>query len=279
MPDAELTLIANVALDRVNGGPWTGGGCPAFARFAFHFLGAGGVIDTSCADGDRAHFEALSGDGLLTVRFLSAATTTRFDLDYEGRFGERRSMVVHAIGHAWSPADIDGLGIATEWVHLAPLMRSDFPAATVARLAAAGHRIAYDGQGLVRAPQRGDMRLDADYDRGLLAHLTALKLSDDEAAVLAAGGADEALRADLAAVPELILTHGARGAEVRTAGVTQCVTPERVISEVQSTGAGDAFMVGYGVGRQRGLTPCDAADLGARVACALLAERKERGVL
>jgi sugar/nucleoside kinase (ribokinase family) len=265
LPDAELTLIANVALDRVDGGAWTGGGCPAFAARALALLGARGTIHTACADADRAAFAALAGDERLSVGFLTAAATTRFALDYDG---ESRSMVVHAIGHSWSAADVDRLDITTEWVHLAPLLRSDFPVATVARLAARGHRVGYDGQGLVRVPALGDLRLDARYDPELLEHLTVLKLSDEEAAILS--GSEEAL----AAVPELVLTHGSQGAEVHAGGAVARVAPERVIADVQSTGAGDAFMVGYVVGRGRALAPAQAAALGAQVSSTMLAERR-----
>src|ERR1700757_10002 len=59
LPSAELTLIANVALDRVNRGPWTCGGCPAFAPYAFARMHARGVINAACADEDLAMFRAL----------------------------------------------------------------------------------------------------------------------------------------------------------------------------------------------------------------------------
>ena len=45
----------------------------------------------------------------------------RFELNYSGDYGERRSMVLHTVGHAWTQADIDRLEIDSEWVHLAPL--------------------------------------------------------------------------------------------------------------------------------------------------------------
>ena len=43
-------------------------------------------------------------------------------------------MVLHSIGHAWSEKDIDDLEIDSEWVHLAPLVRTDFSVAAVAWL-------------------------------------------------------------------------------------------------------------------------------------------------
>ncbi len=275
MPRAELTLIANVALDRVNRGPWTCGGCPTFAPYAFARLHARGVINAACADEDRARFRALEAGDSVALRLTRAATTTRFDLNYADDVGERRSMVLHSVGHQWSEADIDRLEIDSEWVHLAPLLRSDFPVATVARLAARGHRIAYDGQGLVRVPQIGELTLDARYDPEILRHLTALKLSEDETGVLAAeGGRERALDA-LSGIPELLLTLGFRGAEIRVGGAVSSVAPDRVIGNVQTTGAGDAFMIAYLIERHRGLAPTAAATQGANVAAAMLAERKK----
>jgi sugar/nucleoside kinase (ribokinase family) len=274
LPRAELTLIANLALDRVNRGPWTCGGCPTFAPYAFARLQARGSINAACAEEDVAKFRALETDGSVSFRFTPAAATTRFDIDYSGEFGDTRSMVLHTIGHMWSDADIDRLEIDSEWVHLAPLVRSDFPVAAVARLAARGHRVAYDGQGLVRAPQLGELTLDARYDPELLRHLTALKLSEDETAVVAAEHGRERALERLSNVSELLLTHGSHGAEIRVGGALTRVAPDQVVADVQTTGAGDVFMVAYLIGRARELAPAAAARLGANVAAAMLAERK-----
>ena len=274
MPRPELTLIANVALDRVNRGPWTCGGCPTFAPYAFAHLQARGVINAACADEDLAMFRALEADGSVSFRFKRAAATTRFDLNYSGEFSDTRSMVLHSIGHAWSEADIDRLEIDSEWVHLAPLLRSDFSVAAVARLAARGHRVAYDGQGLVRVPQIGELTLDARYDPELLPHLTALKLSEDETAVVASEHGLERALERLSHIPELLLTHGSRGAEIRSGGTLSQVAPDPVVADVQTTGAGDVFMIAYLIGRARDLAPTAAAALGAGVAATMLAERK-----
>jgi sugar/nucleoside kinase (ribokinase family) len=274
LPRPELTLIANVALDRVNRGPWTCGGCPTFAPYAFAHLQARGVINAACADEDLAMFRALEADGSVSFRFKRAAATTRFDLTYSGEFSDARSMVLHSIGHAWSEADIDRLEIDSEWVHLAPLVRSDFSVAAVARLAARGHRVAYDGQGLVRVPQIGELTLDARYDPELLPHLTAIKLSEDETAVVASEHGLERALERLSHIPELLLTHGSRGAEVRSGGTLSHVAPDQVVADVQTTGAGDVFMIAYLIGRARDLAPTAAAALGAGVAATMLAERK-----
>jgi sugar/nucleoside kinase (ribokinase family) len=277
LPRAELTLIANLALDRVNGGPWTSGGCPTFAPYAFAHLQARGLIDAACAAEDLVKFRALEADGSVSFRFKSAAATTRFDIDYSGEFGDTRSMVLHTIGHRWSADDIDALEIDSEWVHLAPLVRSDFSVEAVARLAARGHRVAYDGQGLVRVPQLGALTLDGRYDPALLRHLTTLKLSEDETAVVASEHGREGVLDRLSAVSELLLTHGSRGAEIRVGGALSQVAPDQVIADVQTTGAGDVFMIAYLIGRARDLAPTAAARLGANVAAAMLGERKTGG--
>lgn len=274
MPRSELTLIANVALDRVNHGPWTCGGCPTFAPYAFARLQARGVINAACADEDLARFRGLEAYGSVSFRFKRAAATTRFDLNYSGEFGDTRTMVLHTIGHNWSEADVDGLEIDSEWVHLAPLVRGDFPVASVARLAARGHRVSYDGQGLVRVPQIGELTLDARYDPELLPHLAVIKLSEDETAVVASEHGRERALEKLSNVPELLLTHGSRGAEIRTGGTLSHIAPDRVVSDVQTTGAGDVFMIAYLIGRARELDPTAAATLGAKVAATMLAERK-----
>ena len=232
------------------------------------------MINAACADEDLARFRALKTDESVTFRFKRATATTRFDLNYSDEFGDTRSMVLHTIGHTWSQADIDGLEIDSEWVHLAPLLRSDFPVATVARLAARGHRVAYDGQGLVRTPQIGELTLDARYDPELLRHLTAIKLSEDETAVVASERGRERALQKLSIIPELLLTHGSQGAEVHAGGWIAHVAPDRVVAVVQTTGAGDVFMIAYLIGRARDLDPTAAASLGAKVAAAMLAERK-----
>ena len=63
----------------------------------------------ACADEDLAMFRGLEADGSVAFRFMGAAATTRFELNYSGDSGERRSMVLHTVGHPWTHADIDPL--------------------------------------------------------------------------------------------------------------------------------------------------------------------------
>lgn len=246
------TIIANLALDQVDGGDWTPGGCPTFAQTVFGIMDAHGALLTSCGAEDRSLFDGALADGV-DLQLIVAEHTTRFAIDYTG---DDRTMVLHSIGHSWTEADVEHLRIDSEWVHLAPLTRADFPVATVAALARE-HRVSYDGQGLVRRPQLGPLQVDAGYDPELLRHLSVLKLADDEAQIVG-GGADPAQIAQGLGVPEIIFSHGSRGAEVACAGEMTHLEPRRVYSG-NVTGAGDSLMTAYVVARQRGHGPVAAA--------------------
>ncbi len=139
-------------------------------------------------------------------------------------------MRIEALGDAWQPDACPSFPDDVSWVHVASVARSDFPAETLAALAR-GHRLSLDGQGLVRVPETGELRLDADYDPELLRHVEVLKLSDEEAEAL---GDPAALP-----VPEIVVTHGSRGSTVFAGGRIEDVAARAVAAD--PTGAGDAF--------------------------------------
>jgi sugar/nucleoside kinase (ribokinase family) len=264
-----LTVVGNLAVDRVNGGPPTSGGCPSFAGVALQGLSAGGHIITQRAPRDAAVFsEMLDAIGAPTL-VLDCETTSAFALDYSG---EQRTMTVAAFGDPWTPARLEGAPIGGGWVHIAPLLRSDFPTATVAALASGDRRLSFDGQGLVRAARLGRMVTDNGYDPAVLEYLTTLKLAEDEAAILAA--ADEFGEADACrlGVPEILVTFGSAGADVYIDAVKTRVSSDRSIQGVHTTGSGDMFAVSYAASRAAGIGPIDAAQ----AACALVANVLER---
>jgi sugar/nucleoside kinase (ribokinase family) len=179
-----------------------------------------------------------------------------FGISYEG---DRRHMSIEALGDAWLPEDLPALPEEVGWVHVAPLARTDFPTETLAALARR-HRVSYDGQGLVRVPQTGELRQDADYDRDALRHLELLKLNDEEAEVL---GDPAALL-----VPEVVVTHGSHGSTLYVNG-----RPEKVPAfplPAEPTGAGDAFSVAYVAARSIGSSPAAAAGYATAVVGAVL---------
>jgi sugar/nucleoside kinase (ribokinase family) len=210
------------------------------------------LLYARCAEEDR--------DELLPTgaRYVPGRATACFEFSY---VGDRREMSVVAAGDAWAPEDLpalDGVG----WVHVAALLRSDFPAATIAALAP-GRRVLLDGQGLVRPATPGPLVLDARFDPEALRHVTALKLAEEEADVL---GDPAAL-----GVAEVLVTHGSRGATVYAGGRVERVAGEPV--DADPTGSGDVFALAYGSARDAGGAPVDAARAAAAVVTALLRER------
>src|SRR5262245_34078697 len=174
-----VAVVGNLARDRIDGGPPQPGGGPFFAALAFGLLGRGGQILTRCADTDRPLFEAPLAALRMPVTVLSAEHTSGFDHAYDG---EVRTTTVTGVGDPWLPADAAHLDPGVGWVHVAPLMRSDFPAETLAALAD-GRRVSFDGQGLVRAPGLGPLAQDAGFDPEALASVSVLKLSEEEARI------------------------------------------------------------------------------------------------
>jgi sugar/nucleoside kinase (ribokinase family) len=251
----QLALVGNLSRDRVDGGPPRIGGAPYYAARAWRLLGRRATIVTRCGPEERAAYvRRLSALGLPVVA-LPGSQTTSFSFSYDG---DIRVMMVDQAGDSWSPRDAEAVPRGA-WVHVAPLLRSDFPADTIAALAE-GRRLSLDGQGLVRAPGAGPLRLDADFDPSLLGHVQILKLAEEEAEVV---GDIEAL-----GVPEVLVTYGARGSRVYYEGGSVDVGAWPVATD--PTGSGDAFSAAYLAGRSRGLTPVSAARRATAVVGALL---------
>jgi sugar/nucleoside kinase (ribokinase family) len=171
-------------------------------------------------------------------------------------------MIVRGLGDTWLPADLPALPADTQWVHVAPLARTDFPPETLAAVAH-GRRLSLDGQGLVRPGRLGELELDADFDPELLRHVWVLKLSEEEAEVI---GDPFALP-----VQELLLTHGPRGATIGWNGRREHVRAFG-LETVDPTGSGDAFCVAYLASRSAGLAPAAAGRRATAVVASVLAE-------
>ena len=268
--DPGVTVLGNLAVDRIDGRPPSAGGCPSFAALPLEAIGGGRIV-TRAALADAPLFDdVLQGSGV-PVELLAAGATSGFGMHYDG---DVRTMTVDAIGPVWSTDDLDAAEIQTDWVHVAPLLRTDFPAATLAALAARGHRVAYDGQGLVRAATLGPLQVDAAFDHAIFASLTLLKLADDEAAVITGGAFAEADAVRLG-VPEIVVTYGSRGCDLFVDGVRTHVPPAFPVTGVHATGAGDTFTVAYVAARARGDAPRDAAEAASQLVSELLQVRRE----
>lgn len=262
-----IAVIGNVACDLVDSGPPRVGGGPFYAAKALRVLGRPARIVTRCT---REHRDTLLPDLIalgVPVTWREAATTSTFGIRYDG---DRRFMEVEEIGHRWTPSDVRDPSLdEVAAVHVAPLLRSDFPAETLAALAR-GRRISLDGQGLVRPARTGTLELDADFDPAVLRHLSMLKLAEEEAeAVL--GDVDRAAVAGLG-VPEVLVTLGPRGSIVYAGGEEVFVRANEV-KGVDPTGAGDAYSTAYLAARSDGAAPVAAARRATALVEGLLAGR------
>lgn len=251
-----IALIGNLSRDLLPGKPpHVGGGSYHGAR-ALQRLRAPARIVARCAAEDRnTLLPPVSALGT-PVQYVPGTLTATFSFSYDG---DVRTMTIDALGDAWSPADVPELP-SGRWAHIAPLARHEFPAETIAVLAKR-RRISLDGQGLVRVPATGPLRLDDDFDRDLLRHLWVLKLAEEEAEVV--GDPFEL------GVREVIVTHGSRGSTVYCGGTAEFVSARGLHGD--PTGAGDAFAVAYVVSRNAGFAPVGAARRATSVVAALLA--------
>lgn len=240
-----LAVIGHLSRDAIAGAePRIGGGSWHAAR-ALAALGADALIVAACGLEDEDTFRAELAETGVPFELHAHGRTTAFSFFYDA--GGTRTMTVDAIAGPFAP-EVDA-----DWVQVAPLLRGDV---AVPR---APH-VLLDGQGLVRRPALGPLRLDADFDRELLRGVSILKLSEEEAAVV--GAVD---------VPELIVTHGARGATVN--GTHIAADPV----DADPTGAGDMFAAGYLAARAAGAEPVEAGRSSSALVSNILSDNLSQG--
>jgi sugar/nucleoside kinase (ribokinase family) len=256
----QLAVIGHLSRDVVaDGSPQIGGG-PWHAARALHALRHDALLLAKCGDAERREYQLRLATLGLPSQVVGRGATTGFAFSY-GDDGVR-TMEVTVEGEPWRVDDVpETLLRRAEWVHVAPLLRGDFDAEMLAHLAR-GRRLLLDGQGLVRAREVGPLRLDADFDREMLRHVTVLKLAVEEAEVL---GDLQAL-----GVPEILVTDGPRGARIVTRDGDVHV-PARYVA-ADPTGAGDAFAVTYVAARADGHAPVSAARRATALVAALLSQ-------
>jgi sugar/nucleoside kinase (ribokinase family) len=265
-----VTVLGNLAIDIIDGAAPSPGGCASFAGVALEAADGTGRIVAMGAERDHTLFDGLLEQFGPLVRILPSDVTSSFSLDYDDT--DHRHMGVKAIGPVWAPADIEAAAPETTWVHLAPLLRTDFPADTLAALVARGHRIAYDGQGLVRADQLGPLTEDRQFPADLLTHLDILKLAEEEA-VIVADGTFNASTAQRLGVPEILVTYGSEGCDIYIEGTVVRVPAAWRVLGVQTTGAGDMFTACYVAHRAVGVDPRRAAELASELVARELDKR------
>jgi sugar/nucleoside kinase (ribokinase family) len=257
-----IAALGHLARDVVDGAPPRPGGGVFYAARALARLGADAHVEAACSADHRAELvPALEAFGLPTGWHESSATT-EYSFHYEG---DRRIMRQDAVGDPWTPPQAVAAAAEAIWVDVCALTRTDFPAETLAALAADERQLLVDLQGLVRTAAIGPLHTD-EHIGDVLHHVEVLKLNDEEAETLVGNAEPWALR-DLG-VPEVILTLGSQGAWVVTPTLVEHVPAVPVAGTVDPTGAGDTYSVTYIVQRAAGAEPVEAA----RVAAATVSE-------
>jgi len=271
---AGVTVMGSLAIDVIDGAPPTPGGCASFAGVALASVDVPGRLVAMGAERDHALFDDLAEQLGPMLHILPSDRTSSFRLDYTDV--DHRRMYVDAIGPVWGPAEIEAANPTTTWLHLAPLLRTDFPAETLALLDARGHRIVYDGQGLVRADRVGPMVVDRHFSPELLRHISVLKLAEDEAVVVADGPFDEST-AERLGVPEILVTYGSEGCDIYADGSVVRVPAAWRVEGVQTTGAGDMFTACYTAHRAAGADCRRAVELASELVARQLEQRLRTG--
>ena len=238
-------MIGPLSLDVVEDGkPRIGGGSWHAGR-ALAALGADATIVAACGEQEEDGFRAALRRLGLPFELHAAGATTAFSFSYDE--AGTRTMTVEALGERFAPE------IEADWIQVAPLVRGDVA------VPQAPH-VLLDGQGLVRRPALGPLRLDTDFDPTILRGVTILKLAEEEAAVV--GPVD---------VPELLITHGVRGATVNGTHIPA----EPVVAD--PTGAGDMFAAGYLAARAGGAEPVEAGRSASALVSTLLSDNLSLG--
>ena len=255
-----MTLIAalgHLTRDVVAGGEPRPGGGVFWGTRALAHLGADAVVSAACSAEDRtALVPPLEAFGL-PVTWVESSVTTAYSFHYEG---DRRIMWQDAVGDPWTPEQAVEAAADAVWINVCALTRTDFPADTLAALAADGRRLLVDLQGLVRTATVGPLHTD-QHIGDVLHHVEVLKLNDEEAETLVGSADPERLHS--LGVPEVVLTLGSKGAWVVTPDLVEHVPAVPVDGDVDPTGAGDTYSVTYIVQRAAGAEPVEAARVAA----------------
>ena len=259
-----LAVIGPLARDVVDGHPARIGGGPWHAARALRALHQRAIVVAKCGEPERrSYLRRLAALGL-PVSLTAGGETTAFSFRYDAE--GRREMRVEAIGEPWgTDVEPDRVLRRIEWVHVAPLLRDDFPPETLERIARR-RRLLLDGQGLVRPRRLGPLVLEGDFDRTLLRHVSILKLAEEEARAILGDAKLEDLRG--IGIPEIVVTFGAAGSLVVTRDGALQVATRPVRGD--PTGAGDAFSVAYLSARAAGHRPISAARRASALVSTLL---------
>lgn len=261
-----LGIVGSLSRDLVDGRRPRPGGGAYYAAQALRVLGGRAAIVTKCAPEHRSELLPRLVAYGVPVSWHPARSTTTFSFAYNG---DDRRMAIEVVGDPWAPGEVIGMLRGVRWLHVGALLRSDFPADTLAGLAR-GRVLSLDGQALVRKAQVGPLRLDRDFDPEVLRHIRILKLSEEEGSALL--GEIDCQSVSALGVPEVVVTLGSRGSIVFTGGRAERVSIEP-FAAIDPTGAGDSFAAAYLAARSSGHPPATAARRASALVAGLLGGR------
>jgi sugar/nucleoside kinase (ribokinase family) len=233
------------------------GGAPLFAAQALAHAGARAAVATRCSDARlAAPIVAAAERVCLRLDDTQVSSLLRYRED-----GEREHELA-GLSPPWSVDDVEGFAASAlagaDWVQAGTQHAGDLGPDVLAALARGGRPLALDGQGPLRRRRLGPLALEGTLDAALLAHVRALKLSEEEAGA-AFGTLDAVEIARRSGVPEVLVTFGRSGACVAAGGDTANVAT-RAVPDVDPTGAGDAFLALYALARAEGRPPLASTE-------------------
>ena len=163
---------------------------------------------------------------------------------------------VESVAEPFTAAEVLAALDGCRWLLLGGQTAGDFPPETIAALAAAGHDLCLDGQGLCRGTEPGPVRL-RPFDPAAVRGVAILKLNRAEGEAAAGSFDPEALRR--LGVPEVAVTLGAEGALGIGPDGEWRIPPTGAGIYPDPTGAGDTWTAAYVTRRAQGAEPRQAA--------------------
>ncbi len=249
------------------------GGTVHYSGMVLRALGFETAILTKLHPADREALLSELIEAGVEVHVLPSKTTTRFVNVYPDPDADTRSQRVLAVASPFEPQELN----VDACVYLfGPLMKEEISVECVKRLSGKGAKIGLDIQGLLRELD-GDRVILRPHDQLLdfLAHVDALKASEEEALFVTGEKAAEAAARVLAAAGprEVAVTSGSEGSLIFADGHIYRIPAYPPDKMVDTTGCGDTYFAAYLARRLRGDDVERAGHVAAAVASAKISVR------
>ena len=255
------------------------GGTAYYAPLAMSYLGMHVAVVTKVSEDSRSLLDRLHQEKVTVFARESPRTTTFLNIYPEGMEGREQRM--DCIAQPFTAEDV--VGINARVFHLGPLSRNDIPLEVVQSLAARS-TVSLDAQGFLRETDaegtgEGTVMLTDWPDKEEVLPLVSILKTDEEEARILSHERDlrrMALRLSEYGPTEVIVTRGARGSTIYSAGRFYQISAFSPRGLVDPTGCGDTYMAGYLFRRQ---TVDDLREVGKFAARTATAKLERSGPL